>query len=391
MMLRVQSERMNAAFFPTEREYARRYGLDGDRMARLPEHAIVMHPGPMNRGMEITAEVADSPRCTAVEQVANGVSIRMAVLYLLLGGNEPAIPPAPAPPPHRGEQVTMSKILIRGAKILGGEPQDVLIDGETIAEVGTGLTAEGAARGRGRRPDPAARPGRPAHPPARARPRGLRDGADRHPRRGRRRLHRGARDGQHLPGRRHRRRRRAGLAARQGVRLLRRAAGRRRHRRPGGQATRRTRRDGRLRRRRAGLLRRRQVRGRRGDHAPRAGVREGVRRRRRPARPGAPAHRGRPDERGHRLRRAGPDRLARGRRGVDHRPRRAARRARRLPGAHLPPVHRRLGRDRALGQVQGLGRHRRGHPAPPAAHRRTGAHATTRSTRSTRRCAPRPT
>ena len=91
MMLRVQSERMNAAFFPTEREYARRYGLDGKRMAAMPEHAIVMHPGPMNRGMEITAEVADSARCTVVEQVANGVSIRMAVLYLLLGGAEPAI------------------------------------------------------------------------------------------------------------------------------------------------------------------------------------------------------------------------------------------------------------------------------------------------------------
>ncbi len=91
MMLRVQRERMNAAYFPTEREYARRYGLDGARMARMPEHAIVMHPGPMNRGMEITAEVADSPRCTAVEQVAGGVSVRMAVLYLLLGGAEPAV------------------------------------------------------------------------------------------------------------------------------------------------------------------------------------------------------------------------------------------------------------------------------------------------------------
>src|SRR5919198_964681 len=91
MMLRVQRERMNAAFFPTEREYSRRYGLDADRMAKMPEQAIVMHPGPMNRGMEITAEVADSERCTVVEQVANGVSIRMAVLYLLLGGNEPAV------------------------------------------------------------------------------------------------------------------------------------------------------------------------------------------------------------------------------------------------------------------------------------------------------------
>ncbi|NVI92367.1 aspartate carbamoyltransferase catalytic subunit [Actinomadura sp. BRA 177] len=91
MMLRVQQERMNAAYFPTVREYSRRYGLDGDRMAQLPEHAIVMHPGPMNRGVEIAAEVADSVRSTIVEQVANGVSARMAVLYLLLGGSEAAI------------------------------------------------------------------------------------------------------------------------------------------------------------------------------------------------------------------------------------------------------------------------------------------------------------
>jgi aspartate carbamoyltransferase catalytic subunit len=88
MMLRVQQERMTAAYFPSVREYSRRYGLDGGRMAMLPEHAIVMHPGPMNRGVEIAAEVADSPRSTIVEQVANGVSVRMAVLYLLLGGAE---------------------------------------------------------------------------------------------------------------------------------------------------------------------------------------------------------------------------------------------------------------------------------------------------------------
>jgi len=86
MMLRVQRERMGQAFFPSAREYSRRYGLDGPRMRRLPEHAVVMHPGPMNRGMEITPEVADSARSTIVEQVANGVSVRMAVLYLLLGG-----------------------------------------------------------------------------------------------------------------------------------------------------------------------------------------------------------------------------------------------------------------------------------------------------------------
>ncbi|GIL30236.1 aspartate carbamoyltransferase catalytic subunit [Actinocatenispora comari] len=86
MMLRVQRERMNDSYFPSAREYARRYGLDVARAARLPEHAIVMHPGPMNRGMEIAPEVADSARATIVEQVANGVSVRMAVLYLLLGG-----------------------------------------------------------------------------------------------------------------------------------------------------------------------------------------------------------------------------------------------------------------------------------------------------------------
>ncbi|MFC4907817.1 aspartate carbamoyltransferase catalytic subunit [Actinomadura gamaensis] len=91
MMLRVQHERMNAGYFPTVREYSRRYGLDAERMARLADHAIVMHPGPMNRGVEIAAEVADSVRSTIVEQVANGVSARMAVLYLLLGGSEPAI------------------------------------------------------------------------------------------------------------------------------------------------------------------------------------------------------------------------------------------------------------------------------------------------------------
>jgi aspartate carbamoyltransferase catalytic subunit len=91
MMLRVQRERMNGGFFPTPREYSRRYGLDARRMATLQDHTIVMHPGPMVRGMEITADVADSPRSVIVEQVTNGVAVRMAVLYLLLGGSEPAV------------------------------------------------------------------------------------------------------------------------------------------------------------------------------------------------------------------------------------------------------------------------------------------------------------
>jgi aspartate carbamoyltransferase catalytic subunit len=91
MMLRVQRERMSGGFFPTAREYSRRYGLDGRRMATLQDHTIVMHPGPMVRGMEITADVADSDRSVIVEQVTNGVAVRMAVLYLLLGGSEPAL------------------------------------------------------------------------------------------------------------------------------------------------------------------------------------------------------------------------------------------------------------------------------------------------------------
>ena len=86
MMLRIQSERMNAAFFPNAREYSRQWGFDDERLAQLPEASLVMHPGPMNRGLEISSGAADSARSTIIEQVANGVSIRMAVLYLLLAG-----------------------------------------------------------------------------------------------------------------------------------------------------------------------------------------------------------------------------------------------------------------------------------------------------------------
>jgi len=88
MMLRVQAERMNAAYFPTSNEYSRRYGLDVRRAGLLADDGIVLHPGPMNRGMEISAEVADGPRSVIVEQVTNGVHVRMAVLYLLLGAAE---------------------------------------------------------------------------------------------------------------------------------------------------------------------------------------------------------------------------------------------------------------------------------------------------------------
>jgi aspartate carbamoyltransferase catalytic subunit len=86
MMLRVQQERMSDLFFPNAREYSRYFGLNGERMANMKSGAIVMHPGPMNRGLEISAEVADSARSVITEQVTNGVSVRMAILYVLLAG-----------------------------------------------------------------------------------------------------------------------------------------------------------------------------------------------------------------------------------------------------------------------------------------------------------------
>ncbi|MEN9737224.1 MAG: hypothetical protein RJA26_457 [Actinomycetota bacterium] len=84
MMLRIQSERMNASYFPSEREYSRVWGMNSERLAALKPGALLMHPGPMNRGLEITATAADSPNSTILEQVSNGVSVRMAVLYTLL-------------------------------------------------------------------------------------------------------------------------------------------------------------------------------------------------------------------------------------------------------------------------------------------------------------------
>lgn len=92
MMLRVQQERMLGGFFPSHREYATLYGLSKQRLASLPEHAIVMHPGPMLRGMEINDAVADAPQTAILQQVSNGVHVRMAVLFnLIIGVGSPAL------------------------------------------------------------------------------------------------------------------------------------------------------------------------------------------------------------------------------------------------------------------------------------------------------------
>lgn len=88
MMLRVQAERMHGAFFPSAREYASSYGLSQGRADMLPNHAVVLHPGPMLRGMEIASSVADSPRAAVADQVRNGVHLRMSVLYHLLAGED---------------------------------------------------------------------------------------------------------------------------------------------------------------------------------------------------------------------------------------------------------------------------------------------------------------
>lgn len=86
MMLRIQQERMKDAFFPNEREYSNLWGLTAERFLSLPAQTMVMHPGPMNRGLEISSLAADSPQSTVLEQVANGVSVRMAALYMVLTG-----------------------------------------------------------------------------------------------------------------------------------------------------------------------------------------------------------------------------------------------------------------------------------------------------------------
>ena len=91
LMLRVQAERMNGGFFPSEREYSIRYGLSDRRQALLPGHAVVLHPGPMLRGMEISFAAADSSQSAVLQQVSNGVHVRMAVLFHLLVGTDEAV------------------------------------------------------------------------------------------------------------------------------------------------------------------------------------------------------------------------------------------------------------------------------------------------------------
>jgi aspartate carbamoyltransferase catalytic subunit len=87
-LLRVQQERLSEQLFPSVREYASLWGLNAKRMARMRPESLVMHPGPMNRGVEIAADVSESPRSIVLDQVANGLAVRMSLLYLMLGGRD---------------------------------------------------------------------------------------------------------------------------------------------------------------------------------------------------------------------------------------------------------------------------------------------------------------
>jgi aspartate carbamoyltransferase catalytic subunit len=102
MMLRVQRERMSGGYFPTAREYTVGYGLTRDRLETLVARnrdVLVLHPGPMNRGLEIAPEAADSPQSVVLDQVSAGVAVRMAVLYHLLAGDDSSVASSHTPPP----------------------------------------------------------------------------------------------------------------------------------------------------------------------------------------------------------------------------------------------------------------------------------------------------
>jgi len=118
MMLRVQRERMSGGFFPTPREYTVGYGLTRNRLAAMREGAAICHPGPMNRGLEISADAADAANSLILDQVAAGVAVRMGVLYQLLGGADDTPPPS-LPAPRRSEPSPVAASLTGGAALTG--------------------------------------------------------------------------------------------------------------------------------------------------------------------------------------------------------------------------------------------------------------------------------
>ena len=208
MMLRIQLERMQGGYFPSLREYFTTFGMTEARVKRAKPDVIIMHPGPINRGVEIASEVADGTASVILDQVANGVAVRMAVLYLLAGWDAEA----------------MKRYVLKGGRVVdpanGRDGMfDVLIDGDRIAEVGTNLNADGAEvvelpAGLCRVPGLH----RHARAPARARAGAQGNGGDRRRVRGGGRLHRGGVHAEHQAGERQRRRHAADPAEGRGSR-----------------------------------------------------------------------------------------------------------------------------------------------------------------------------
>ena len=145
MMLRVQRERMSAAFFPSAREYSRRYGLDGRRLGLSPEHTIVMHPGPMNRGLEITADAADA-RPVGHRRAGRQRRARTDGCALPAARRSNPVITKTSPmfsTPNSSRSSDLPVYVVRGARLLGGEPTDLLIRDGRISEVGTGISTTG--------------------------------------------------------------------------------------------------------------------------------------------------------------------------------------------------------------------------------------------------------
>ena len=214
--LRMQHERMDQAFVPSLREYASVYQING---RRLGPRQVLMHPGPVNRGVELSGEVVDSPQAVITAQVEAGVVVRMAVLYEVLAG---AREPRPRRPSRSSREAPMTArlvpptaartadLLVRGAHVLDPREgidgvHDVLVRDGRIAEIGAPGSAaapDGAEVVDGQRPAPAAGLRRPARAPAHARPGAQGGPRDRHARGRRGRLLRRRRDAQHRPRRR---------------------------------------------------------------------------------------------------------------------------------------------------------------------------------------------
>ena len=353
MMLRVQRERMSGGYFPTPREYTVGYGLTRARLALLRPGAAICHPGPMNRGLEISADAADAANSLILDQVAAGVAVRMSVLYELLGGadddcpltagaSDPAIDRVDRGADRRrrpGRAGAARDLLIRDGVF--ADPAEAGPDAERVDADGlVALPGLVDLHTHLREPGPG----------------GRRDGRAPAPGRGPRRLHRGAGHGQHQPGHRHRRggraRRRARPAGRGTAQVV-----------PVGAVSKglagaelaelglmaRSRRGG------PGVLRRRPLRRRRPADAPRAGVRPRLRRR---ASPSTPRTRSWPDRTPAATRARSP--AGSGLPGwpaaaeATHRgPGRPAGRADPVPGARLPRLHRRDRRRAALGARRG--------------------------------------